>query len=395
MRLAFIDPTQLDYTAATPRERPLGGMQSAACYLAGALAARGHDVTLLTRTTTPGTYEGVACVQLTTVDLAAFNSFDAIVCISTGSVAFRQVGMTRPLVLWTGHDVDQPPVQALRDPAERALWDKVVLVSDWQARRYSQTFKINPAQIAVIGNAIAPAFERVPPKSDLFFASGRPPVLIYSSTPFRGLDVLLGAFPRIRQRVPGCEARIYSSLAVYQTAAAEDPHRALYELASRTEGVQYMGSVGQDALAAAMGQSDVFAYPSTFAETSCIALMEAMVSGCMVISTTLGALQETSAGFGRFCELPPDPAHAPEAYGEFVGQHIADARANSDRWAAQLAEQRAFALKHYVWSRRAAEWEQMLDVVSRQPAQTTVPRRNDRCRCGSGLRFKHCCGASA
>jgi hypothetical protein len=53
MRLCFIDLMPWDYDADTPYERPLGGMQSAACHLAGALAASGHEVTLATHTTRP------------------------------------------------------------------------------------------------------------------------------------------------------------------------------------------------------------------------------------------------------------------------------------------------------------------------------------------------------
>ena len=61
MKIAFFDPIGWDYTPITPFERPLGGSQSAAVYLARELAARGHGVTLFNGTSRPGIYLGVDC----------------------------------------------------------------------------------------------------------------------------------------------------------------------------------------------------------------------------------------------------------------------------------------------------------------------------------------------
>jgi glycosyltransferase involved in cell wall biosynthesis len=396
MQVVLVDATKLDYTPVTPFERPLGGMQSSACYLAAALAARGHSVTLMNRTTAPGVYAGVRCVGVDTASAANLNVFDVVVSISAVGTKLRQMGVTRPLVLWTGHDIDQAAVQSLRDGTERYLWDKIVLMSNWQANRYSTAFRIRPEQISILRYAISPAFEGLSRSQPYFFVSGRPPALCYSSTPFRGLDVLMSAFPLIRTQVPGCEARIYSSLSVYQRDPKEDPHRRLYDLCRGTEGVHYVGSIGQAALAQAMTELDVLAYPSTFPETSCIALMEAMASGCMILSAALGALPETAAGFGNFCERPPNatPERFAELYARFVAEAIHDAYKNPNRYSARIDEQRAFALKNYSWGERAAEWETMLRSLSHQRVRSAAPRGNEPCPCSSGRRFEQCCGAT-
>jgi glycosyltransferase involved in cell wall biosynthesis len=350
-------------------------MQSAACYLAISLAARGHSVALMNRTTTPGSFEGVTCINIATVNAPVLNGFNVVVSICTGSVMLRQIGLTRPLVLWTGHDINQTAVSNLYDVAERSLWDKVVLVSNWQAKRYSTEFNFKSDQISVLRNAVAPAFEKKCRNQPYFFITRAPPVLIYSSTPFRGLDVLLRAFPLIRAAVPECKAKIYSSMLVYQMPPEKDSYHALYNLCRMTEAANFVGSVGQDTLAEAMNQCDVFAYPSTFPETSCIALMEAMASGCIIVSTTLGALPETAAGFGGLLDPPAESGRLAEIYAQFTAQTICDAYKNPDQWVARLDEQRAFALRNYSWSARAKEWEELLEFMIHQPARLAAPGR--------------------
>lgn len=60
VKIAFLDPAGGDYTPDTPRLHPLGGSQSALCYLAEALAASKLEVTLVNGTRTPGMVRGCA-----------------------------------------------------------------------------------------------------------------------------------------------------------------------------------------------------------------------------------------------------------------------------------------------------------------------------------------------
>jgi uncharacterized protein YecA (UPF0149 family) len=109
----------------------------------------------------------------------------------------------------------------------------------------------------------------------------------------------------------------------------------------------------------------------------------------------LGALSETAAGFGEHCELTARREELPAHFAGFAIKAIEDARRDPAKRVTRISDQRAFAQASYCWTTRAAEWEKLLVSAAREPARLTVPRRNELCPCGSGLRFKHCCGVSA
>jgi glycosyltransferase involved in cell wall biosynthesis len=169
------------------------------------------------------------------------------------------------------------------------------MVSEWQAAYFCQAFGLDPARIGIRRNAVSPACADLFGGNPILPAKEGPPTLCYTSTPFRGLDRLLVAFPRIRAAVPDARLEIYSSMGIYD--ALLDPHEPLYEAARSSPGVTYHGSVAQPALAQALRRATMLAYPNTFPETSCIAVMEAMAAGCAVATSYLGALPETGAGF--------------------------------------------------------------------------------------------------
>src|SRR5262249_41388792 len=129
----------------------------------------------------------------------------------------------RPLLLWSQHASDQPAMQALRNPAVASGWDGIVCISDWQRRTYIEELGVPPGRTIILRNAIGPAFEnlfRNPQQLD--DAKPLAVKLAYTSTPFRGLDVLLDCFPTIRSRHPNATLQVFSSMQVYATPAEQD-----------------------------------------------------------------------------------------------------------------------------------------------------------------------------
>jgi glycosyltransferase involved in cell wall biosynthesis len=369
MKIAVVDPVNWDYTPLTPLERPLGGSQSAICYLTRELAALGHETALVNNVGSPGVYAGVHCPGRAAAGTAEYlNRFDAVVGVNSAmGLAMRELGIRAPLVLWSQQAADQKDIQRLRDANERSAWDRFFLVSDWQARTYVSSFGIEPARVTILRNAAAPIFLNLERRTPPFFRSGAPPVLVYTSTPYRGLLILLLAFPTIRAAIPGCRLRVFSSMGVYQIANEQDIHyRVLYALARALPDVEYSGSISQSALADAVAESDILAYPNIFPETSCIAVMEAMAAGCLVATTTLGALPETTAGFGILMESRPDLVIMAREYADLVLRTVRSARESPDKFEDHLSRQRAHARTAHSWTARAREWVAAVESLARQ-----------------------------
>jgi glycosyltransferase involved in cell wall biosynthesis len=367
MKLAFFDPVAWDYTPFSPLERPLGGSQSAICYLTPELVALGHEVTLINNISRPGVYAGVNCPgRAGILNVDYLNQFDALIGINSAMAArLRQRGVTARLILWSQQAADQKDMQGLREAQEVQAWSAYFLVSDWQAQTYATEFGVPAERIAVLRNAAAPVFQNLERRSEPFFRSGRPPVLVYTSTPFRGLMLLLLSFPMIRAQIPGCELRVFSSMGVYQIQPEQEPlYQVLYALARELPGVEYVGSVSQTALATALAEADILAYPNIFPETSCIAVMEAMAAGCLVCTSNLGALPETTAGFGFLMDVPKDILHTARNFANLLVGVYRDACAEPNRFDEASARQRAHVRDQYNWARRAREWSAVLPHVA-------------------------------
>jgi glycosyltransferase involved in cell wall biosynthesis len=355
VKILFIDPMGFAYDAHTPCVSPLGGSQSALVYLAIELARQGVEVVVVNGIGTPVISEGL---QFTHLPCSAdfMNDFDAIVLAAAArGHMVRMAGARVPMILWCHHAADQMAVRELQSPDKRAAYQGYAMVSEWQANGYAAAFGIPRANMRIMRNAISPFFVNLPIREP-WYKRGAPPVLVYTSTPFRGLDVLLTAFPLIRAKLTGVRLRIYSSMGIYGVPEADDEFRVLYELAKCLPDVEYVGALPQKQLADAMMQADIFAYPSTFAETSCISCMEAMAAGTFMVTTSLGALPETAAGFAVMLE--DKPLRHPSFLATEYAHTLVSAVANLDpqETARRRIEQIQYASEHYTWARRASEW---------------------------------------
>lgn len=358
MNIAFVNFHTLIFDVDTPYQKPLGGSESAMCYLAEQLAKMRHKVFLLTRLSQKSEKRGVICIPFEKVPNDILTSLDILIVQNTPLEGFKMkrfLNKKTKIILWTQHAPDQPAVQSIAKDEIRNCFDAFVMVSTYQLNGYISAFGLDKTKCVIFKNAIAPAFENLfQTKDSLLNQKKMPPVLAYTSTPFRGLDLLIRIFPAIRHAVPNISLRIYSDMKIYQTRSEleQKEYGDLYRLCRETEGVEYIGSISQPDLAKELHSVSVLTYPNTFAETSCISVMEAMAAGCQIITSKLGALPETATGFAKL--IPMDLNYNQN----FINATVAALKHPTDK-----SKQVAFVKNNYIWTNRALEWDKFLTKV--------------------------------
>ena len=357
----FYQPHSIPFDGTTPRTRGLGGTESAIVYLAEALARLGHRCVIFNTCDQPAAVEGVEYAPWQAMPVRSVaDEPDVVVSVRH----WQAIGKARfaPLqIFWTGDAFDQPFLQEFGDPSRRSEIDLVMLQSDWQIETFHTHHGLPLSQIVrtTLGAAASAHPAGVRPHESIRVRGSdprptRPRRMAYASTPFRGLDVLLDLFPRIRGRCPDAELEVFSSMRVYGMSEAEDQKtfEALYRKADQP-GVTLVGSVPQLELAARLRHARILAYPNHYAETFCIAAAEAQAAGCPVVTTALGALTET-VGEAGIC-IPGDP-RTPQYQHAFVDACVS-LLTDDERWQGLSGRAVAQASAKYSWMGIAAHWE--------------------------------------
>jgi glycosyltransferase involved in cell wall biosynthesis len=219
------------------------------------------------------------------------------------------------------------PMEGLRRQHREALpfVDRFLAVSRFQRDRFVERYDLPRERFLVTRNGVDA--ERYRP-----WAPRVPGRLVYLSTPFRGLAVLLAAFPLIRAALPGATLDVWSGMAAYDQP--DEPFRPLYGQAAATAGVTRHQPVPQAALIPALRSAELMVYPATFSETSCIAAMMAIAAGVPVVASDRAGLPETVGDCGVL--VPGDGRRDPGYAARFAATVVALLRDEERRHALRV-----------------------------------------------------------
>jgi glycosyltransferase involved in cell wall biosynthesis len=276
-------------------EKGLGGSETAAWRISEELADRGYIVTLY------GDFKEQGAVQ--DVILRHWLSFDPTehrhgLIVFRSAEPFDKPVNADKVILWLE---DVAGAEQLT-PARAERIDYVCGVTEWHKRNIEEVHPwLDPAKVIASRNGI----------THRFFEGEKPERekrLLYTSSPDRGLDIVLECWPEIKRQVPDatfvhCYSRWWDLVADVSPVSAA--HRARVEEMSRADGIEKIPSQGQRDLAMLMRSSLVWCHPSyytlgamKFNETNCISAQEAQAAGCVVVAANWGALAEVNkAGY--------------------------------------------------------------------------------------------------
>lgn len=261
------------------------------------------------------------------------------------------------------HDLPHDPesVKILKDGGWRNF-HRIVCVSNWQMQLYMQQFQIPWSHVIVIPNSIVPIVR----DGNVFSDDNRGDTVrfVYHTTPHRGLDILYPVFDKLCETHKNIHLDVYSSFKAYGWDASDAPFKELFAKIEAHPAMTYHGFKPNDEVRAALSTADVFAYPSTWPETSCLALMEAMSAGLLCVHPNFGGLYETSAHWTMMYQFHEDKSkHAAILHGMLNDALNAD----KDNLRLMLQNQKAYADMFYNWNTRQNQWADLIEALKGAP----------------------------
>ena len=253
--------------------------------------------------------------------------------------------------------VDQPNIYPwFEDKTNHDKYDWYIFNSHWNYEKYRYRFDLPTHKCHVIKNAVN-NFPVVTP-----YKTGNMVRMLFHVTPWRGLNVLLGAMSLLRD----CNVHvdIYSSCKIYGEnfeKQNEEKYEPLYEQARRLENVNYIGYKEHSFIQKFIYRYHMFAYPSTWEETSCNAALEAMAAGLYCIVTNYGALYETCSEYPLYVTYEKDTKRLAAKFAAAIRKAIQTL--DSQEVFEHLQEQQKFVKKFYSWEKRKVDWTNFLQGV--------------------------------
>lgn len=351
----------------------LGGSESACVGLARALVARGHRVHLFTTKIDPDAvgldHAGVAWHRAE--DLLALNQlteWDVFVALRMYGVAASFNGINARLrLLW---NQDLITGDGMKNAFMSVAWsyDKVIYVSEFHRWQWEDLVPEAKGFGWATKNGFDPA--HVPTGT-----VKKPHQIIHISRPERGLTPLLNLWPQLRAVRPQAELVLARYSSMYDAKGWGQICRAYDQLArdvnTHVGGVTFLGELGKVDLYRHLAESAVLWYPGVvnFAETSCIAAIEAQACGTPLVASYKGALPETAAPAHRAGHLIRGDAMRDESYHQAsvaaVVSLLDGCRDQTFAYRRLQQEGRAHVLP-YTYAAIAAEWDAKVDQWFRE-----------------------------
>lgn len=180
--------------------------------------------------------------------------------------------------------------------------------------------------------------------------------LIYSSSPDRGLDILLTMWPEIKAKFPDATLDVAYGWKVFDMVAANNPERMKWKEdvveAMKQPGITDHGRVGKDELKKLREKCGIWAYPTYFTEINCINALEMQRDGVVPVTMNFAALKET-VGAGIKIDGDIYDKETQQAYLEALLKLMGDPA----QWWAESVKGIEFAAG-YGWRNIATQWRE-------------------------------------
>ena len=183
-------------------------------------------------------------------------------------------------ILWAHHAYDQH----LFFQFDHNTVNHIVSPSEWNRQMFIRYHKVPEDKITVIPNGVAEMFS---------YSDKKTKSMIYTSIPYKGLEVLAKVIPLVYKKHPDTKFKIFSSMSLYGDDQL-DTYIDTYDLLKSLPNVEYSRATDRENLVQHYQEAAFFVHPNKWEETFCVSMTEAMRCGAFPIITNIGALAEVA-----------------------------------------------------------------------------------------------------
>jgi len=260
-------------------------------------------------------------------------------------------------ILWQQNSFDQPNLAPwFKNKDNHKKYDWYIFNSHWSYEKFRYFYKIPTEKCTVIKNAI----ENFPERK--IYKKGDPIKMIFHPTPWRGLNIILGAMQLLKN--DNITLDVFSSTKIYGNKFMDlndDTYKPLYAQAAELKNVNYRGWHSNDYICEHITDYQIFPYSNNWEETSCISAIEALGAGLHMITTNYGALFETCSEWPVYVQYDTNYKNMSECFAYAIDS-VVD-YLHHDRCQEHLQMQQDFYKKFYSWNKRRMEWTNFLEGV--------------------------------
>jgi len=269
----------------------------------------------------------------------------------------RKIEEDKIRVYWL-HDLpEDPETNHLKDINSRKKFHKLVFCGNWQYSRYQQVLGVPyDRQSVVMDTPIDPL-----PKTEKNFDTIR---LIYTSTPQRGLEILVPVFEALANKHKNIHLDVFSSFKIYGWGESDQHFENLYNRIRNHPQMTYHGFAPNEIVREYLLKSHILAYPSIWLECNSRSVIEAMSGKLLCVHPNYGGLVDTSGGLNFMYQ--GDSNHQIHANVFYQMLDHAITSISSDDVQNYLQMVKLYADSRFAWPKIANQWKDLLEELLNQ-----------------------------
>jgi UDP-glucose:(glucosyl)LPS alpha-1,2-glucosyltransferase len=269
----------------------------------------------------------------------------------------RKIEEDKIRVYWL-HDLpEDPETNHLKDETSRDRFHKLVFCGNWQYTRFRDYLGVpHDDKSVVLETAITPIDFDPKPKDVIR--------MVYTSTPQRGLEILVPVFVELAKKYNNIVLDVFSSYSIYGWHDADKRFEQLFDICRNHPQINYHGAQPNEVVRETLKKAHILAYPSIWMECNSRSVIEAMSAGLLCVHPNLAGLPDTAGGMNFMYQWNHDKnKHARDFYANL--EHAIQI-AHDDDIQNYLRLTKLYADSRYNWNKVAAQWKDLLEGLSAQ-----------------------------